>query len=145
AFVRPFFGSGKGILENSADQHRMVPTLHILSGVHEGASAPVREGVSYRIGSDISGDIVLRDRGVAAHQVTVELRGNHIRLASHAAQVLVNGRLAVPPGHGCEQRLPCELSAGPVRMSIVMKRSDDGRTNSARRLARSVLFPALAV
>lgn len=123
--------------------HRGEVALRIMSGMHEGASVALQENTPYRIGSDTHGDIVVRDEGIAAHQVTLKVSKGHVRLESHADHVQIHGKLTVPAGHLCESRLPCAFSIGPVRMSIVSERT--GRVVGAKRLRANVLLPALAV
>lgn len=115
--------------------------LFVLSGLHAGAMAPLGGKTRYRVGSDIAGDIVLRDADVASHHVTIELENEVIRFESHADGVLVDKRLQVPKGHLCEPRLPFSFSIGNVNMRVAQ---DDEKKKSflnVSQLKRKALFP----
>jgi len=120
------------------------PQLFILSGLHKGAAVSLDTNTAYRLGTDMACDIVLRDAGIAAHHVTLNLAEGGLSLASHADLVQTDRKLKIPDGHVCETRLPLSFSIGDTRMQVAHPR--DGRAAQASVLSSrmKVLFPAMA-
>lgn len=92
--------------------------LHIASGMHQGGSAHIQENVAYRIGADVDGDIVMRDEGIAACHVILEVSAGRARLRAMADAVRMDGTRPLPPGHVAACRLPCRFSLGNVDLCL---------------------------
>jgi len=105
----------------SANAQR-TPQLFVLSGLHEGAAVPLDANITYRIGSSLEGDIVLRDEGVVGHHATLSVTEGFAKLASHAEYVQADRNLQVPDGHVCESCLPLSFDLGNVHMCVAYER-----------------------
>lgn len=100
------------------DERRAGLALHIASGLHQGGRVRIQENSKYRIGAAVDGDIVVRDPGMAACHVTLEVSEGRVRLEALADAVLIDGLRKLPPGHIAESRLPCRFSMGEVQVYL---------------------------
>ena len=129
----------------STGEQYVSPRLFVLSGIHEGATVSLGASHNHRIGSSLDGDIVLRDQGVVASHVTLELEPGVVRLVSHADHVVVEGRTQLPAGHVCEINLPVNFSIGAVRMKISHAKDDEKKRFKWPLFRTKTLLPAAAV
>ncbi|WP_256981338.1 SctD/MshK family protein [Bordetella genomosp. 4] len=95
--------------------------------MHAGARTRLQEHVTYRLGADLDGDLVVRDEGIAPCHMTVEVCNGCVRLQSYAESVLIDGVRKLPMGHIAESRLPCRFAIGSVQFRIGSEVSEAGR------------------
>lgn len=94
--------AGMGASDNASPDTEL--SIHVLSGLHEGATAPIAEGACL-IGSAGHCEIVLSDRGFAAEQLLLVRTGRQTRLHVLGPATTINGepapsgaRLKIEPG-----------------------------------------------
>lgn len=94
-----------------APGHSMV--MKLLSGLQQGAEAPLTDGVAYSIGSADECDIVLQDESVAPQHLALTVEGGRIHLDALDRSVMVANR-KLTPGQ------PLDLPPGSaIRLGVV--------------------------
>jgi type III secretion protein D len=102
--------------EQNTARPRTPFTLFVESGLHQGTVQALTPG-AYRVGRELTADIVLADDGVLDHHVLFDLDRRMARIEPLAGAVVVDGR-PLAPGEFLSISLPGTIEIGGARLSL---------------------------